>query len=246
MSYIRNAMDTFLDRLKFLWPHGAKPSDIYNKIEMSASGFNRVWKDGAIPTADYLVKIQEVTGCDLNWLLTGKGLPYLDRARPENVGAFPVSNTGSGAVDTLGNPVDLREFVFIPRYSVEAAAGHGQAVNDEKPLFCMAFRRYWIENYVTRQTDKLSVIAVKGDSMEGILNHGDNILINHAETEPRDGLYVLRIGNDLFVKNIQRLPGRLLVKSANPLYEPFEIDLTADNTDIAIIGRVEWFGRTVN
>ena len=246
MSYIRNAMDTFLDRLKFLWPHGAKPSDIYNKIEMSASGFNRVWKEGAIPTADYLVKIQEVTGCDLNWLLTGKGLPYLDKARPENAGAFPVSNTGSGAVDTLGNPVDLREFVFIPRYSVEAAAGHGQAVNDEKPLFCMAFRRYWIENYVTRQTDKLSVIAVKGDSMEGILNHGDNILINHAETDPRDGLYVLRIGNDLFVKNIQRLPGRLLVKSANPLYEPFEIDLTADNTDTAIIGRVEWFGRTVN
>ena len=238
-------MDTFLDRLKFLWPHGAKPSDIYNKIEMSASGFNRVWKEGAIPTADYLVKIQEVTGCDLNWLLTGKGLPYLDKASTESIGAFPVSNTGSGAVDTLGNPVDLREFVFIPRYNVEAAAGHGQAVNDEKPLFCMAFRRYWIENYVTRQIDKLSVIAVKGDSMEGILNHGDNILINHAETEPRDGLYVLRIGNDLFVKNIQRLPGRLLVKSANPLYEPFEIDLTADNTDTAIIGRVEWFGRTV-
>lgn len=246
MSYIRNAMDTFLDRLKFLWPHGAKPSDIYNKIEMSASGFNRVWKDGAIPTADYLVKIQEVTGCDLNWLLTGKGLPYLDKARPENAGAFPVSNTGSGAVDTLGNPVDLREFVFIPRYSVEAAAGHGQAVNDEKPLFCMAFRRYWIENYVTRQTDKLSVIAVKGDSMEGILNHGDNILINHAETEPRDGLYVLRIGNDLFVKRVQRMPGKLLVTSANPHYAPFEIDLSHTDDDIAIVGRVEWFGRTVN
>lgn len=239
-------MDTFLDRLKFLWPHGAKPSDIYNKIEMSASGFNRVWKEGAIPTADYLVKIQEVTGCDLNWLLTGKGLPYLDKASTESIGAFPVSNTGSGAVDTLGNPVDLREFVFIPRYSVEAAAGHGQAVNDEKPLFCMAFRRYWIENYVTRQTDKLSVIAVKGDSMEGILNHGDNILINHAETEPRDGLYVLRIGNDLFVKRVQRMPGKLLVTSANPHYAPFEIDLSHTDDDIAIVGRVEWFGRSVN
>ncbi|KZC87352.1 transcriptional regulator [Neisseria flavescens] len=213
---------------------------------MSASGFNRVWKEGAIPTADYLVKIQEVTGCDLNWLLTGKGLPYLDKASTESIGAFPVSNTSSGAVDTLGNPVDLREFVFIPRYSVEAAAGHGQAVNDEKPLFCMAFRRYWIENYVTRQTDKLSVIAVKGDSMEGILNHGDNILINHAETEPRDGLYVLRIGNDLFVKRVQRIPGKLLVTSANPHYAPFEIDLSHTDDDIAIVGRVEWFGRTVN
>ena len=243
--FVREKHMTFKSRLQLLWPDSTL-EDIASKIDMSYMGLNKVFAKDGLPKAETLIKIQEVTGCDLNWLLTGKGLPFADKSRPENVGAFPVSNTGSGAVDTLGNPVDLREFVFIPRYSVEAAAGHGQAVNDEKALFCMAFRRYWIENYVTRQTDKLSVIAVKGDSMEGILNHGDNILINHAETEPRDGLYVLRIGNDLFVKNIQRLPGRLLVKSANPLYEPFEIDLTADNTDTAIIGRVEWFGRTVN
>lgn len=101
-------MDTFLDRLKFLWPHGAKPSDIYNKIEMSASGFNRVWKEGAIPTADYLVKIQEVTGCDLNWLLTGKGLPYLDKAKPENAGAFSVSRNSDGITDTMGNRRPVR------------------------------------------------------------------------------------------------------------------------------------------
>ena len=243
--FVREKHMTFKSRLQLLWPDSTL-EDIASKIDMSYMGLNKVFAKDGLPKAETLIKIQEVTGCDLNWLLTGKGLPFADKSRPENVGAFPVSNTGSGAVDTLGNPVDLREFVFIPRYSVEAAAGHGQAVNDEKPLFCMAFRRCWIENYVTRQTDKLSVIAVKGDSMEGILNHGDNILINHAKTKPRDGLYVLRIGNDLFVKNIQRLPGRLLVKSANPLYEPFEIDLTADNSDIAIIGRVEWFGRTVN
>ena len=44
--------------------------------------------------------------------------------------------------------------------------------------------------------------------MEGVLNHGDSILINHAETDPRDGLYVLRIGNDLFVKRVQRISGQ--------------------------------------
>ncbi|MCP1659297.1 phage repressor protein C with HTH and peptisase S24 domain [Neisseria perflava] len=213
---------------------------------MKYAGFARVWYEGSIPKAETLVKIQEVTGCDLNWLLTGQGTPYLDKSRMENAGAFPVSGSGAEVFDTLGNPVNLAEFVFVPRYSVAAAAGHGYPVEDEKPLFCMAFRRYWIENYVTRQIDKLSVIAVKGDSMEGVLNHGDNILVNHAETDPRDGLYVLRIGNDLFVKHIQRLPGRLLVKSANPVYEPFEIDLTRDNADTAIIGRVEWYGRTVN
>ena len=233
----------FLERLKSLWPDNAKPADFYNKIDMSASGFSRVWKDGAIPTADYLIKIQEVTGCDLNWLLTGQGSPYMNKGQAVEVLR---THTDGTATDTLGNPINLDEFVFIPRYDVYAAAGHGYPAEDDKPLFCMAFRRYWIENYVTRQLDKLSVIAVKGDSMEGVLNHGDNILVNHAETTPRDGLYVIRIDNHLFVKQIQKLPGKLLVKSANPVYEPFEIDLTDDNQNVAIIGRVEWYGRTVH
>lgn len=235
-------MDTFKERLAYLWRDNLKPSAISKAIGMSQPGFSRIWYEGGLPNAETLIKIRESTGCDLNWLLTGKGSPYID-----NDQAVEVRTHSDGtATDTLGNPVNLDEFVFIPRYDVYAAAGHGYPAEDDKPLFCMAFRRYWIENYVTRQIDKLSVIAVKGDSMEGVLNHGDNILVNHAETTPRDGLYIIRIDNDLFVKQIQKLPGKLLVKSSNPAYEPFEIDLNDDSQNVAIIGRVEWYGRTVN
>ena len=83
----------FLERLKSLWPDNAKPADFYNKIDMSASGFSRVWKDGAIPTADYLIKIQEVTGCDLNWLLTGQGSPYMNK-RPSGRSPYPYRRYG--------------------------------------------------------------------------------------------------------------------------------------------------------
>ena len=235
-------MDTFKERLAYLWRDNLKPSAISKAIGMSQPGFSRIWYEGGLPNAETLIKIRESTGCDLNWLLTGKGSPYID-----NDQAVEVRTHSDGtATDTLGNPVNLDEFVFIPRYDVYAAAGHGYPAEDDKPLFCMAFRRYWIENYVTRQLDKLSVIAVKGDSMEGVLNHGDNILVNHAETTPRDGLYVIRIDNDLFVKQIQKLPGKLLVKSSNPAYEPSEIHLNDDSQNVAIIGRVEWYGRTVN
>ena len=235
-------MDTFKERLAYLWRDNLKPSAISKAIGMSQPGFSRIWYEGGLPNAETLIKIRESTGCDLNWLLTGKGSPYIDNDQTVEVR----THSDGTATDTLGNPVNLDEFVFIPRYDVYAAAGHGYPAEDDKPLFCMAFRRYWIENYVTRQIDKLSVIAVKGDSMEGVLNHGDNILVNHAETTPRDGLYVIRIDNDLFVKQIQKLPGKLLVKSSNPAYEPFEIDLNDDSQNVAIIGRVEWYGRTVN
>ena len=110
----------------------------------------------------------------------------------------------------------------------------------------MAFRRYWVENYVTRDTKNLSVISVKGDSMEGVLNDGDTILINHAETAPKDGLYVLGLNENLLVKRLQLVPGGVVnVISANEAYPTFEIDLNNLTDDVAIIGRVEWFGRNI-
>lgn len=236
---------SFKKRLQELWPESTL-EEIAQKIDMSYMGLNKVFAKNGLPKAETLIKVQEVTGCDLNWLLTGDGSPYLDKNHPDNAGGFAVQTGSDGVTDILGNPVDLSEFIFVPRYNVAAAAGHGAAVYAEEPLFCMAFRRYWIENYVTKRPEKLSVITVKGDSMEGVLNHGDSILINHAETTPRDGLYVLRIGNDLFVKRVQRIPGKLLVTSANPSYAPFEIDLTQPDNDTAIIGRVEWYGRSID
>ena len=241
-------MENFKERLIYLWRDNPKPTVIARDIGMSAPGFNRIWYNNGLPNIETLIKIQESTSCDLNWLLTGKGQPYLEGHNNDS-GGFPVSLPQSGQVlDTLGNPVDIEEFVFIPRYNVTAAAGNGYPVDTEQPLFCMAFRKYWIENYVTKDIKQLSVIAVKGDSMEGVLNDGDNILVNHSATTPRDGLFVLRINHDLMVKRVQSLPGKLLITSANPAYTPFEIDLAKnkDNEEAAIVGRVEWFGRAIN
>ena len=157
-----------------------------------------------------------------------------------------MASAATTVCDTLGNPVNIDEFVFIPHYGVQAAAGQGYLVEEETPRFSVAFRRYWIENYITRDIQKLSVISVRGDSMAGVLNDGDTILINHSHTVPRDGLYVLRINNNLLVKRLQLMPaGMINVISANEAYPTFDINLNNMTDDVAIIGRVEWFGRTI-
>lgn len=146
--------------------------------------------------------------------------------------------------DTKGNPVDVSEFVFIPRYNVKASAGHGAAPGADKPPLPMAFRRYWIDNFLGVNPRNLAVIAVKGDSMEGVLSNRDVILVNQADCKPGTGLYVLRMDGDLFVKRVQRLPGETLeVTSANEAYRPFTIDMTSPPGDFEIIGRVVWAGR---
>lgn len=233
---LRNNMDTFKDRLAFLWKDEARQAKIAADIDMTIAGFSRIWNEGGLPKSETLKKIKQLKGCSIDWLLTGEGEPFPNAA--DAASAVPL--------DTLGNPVDVDEFVFVPRYDIQAAAGHGRLAGDEKPTFSMAFRRYWIENYVTRDTKNLSVISVKGDSMEGVLNDGDSILINHNETAPRDGLYVLRINENLLVKRLQVMPGGIInVISANEAYPTFEIDLKNLTDDVAIIGRVEWFGRTI-
>ncbi|OFM35377.1 helix-turn-helix transcriptional regulator [Neisseria sp. HMSC068C04] len=228
-------MDTFKDRLAFLWKDEARQAKIAADIDMTIAGFSRIWNEGGLPKSETLKKIKQLKGCSIDWLLTGKGSPFPDSEVPK-----------ATATDTLGNPVDIDEFVFVPRYDIQAAAGHGQLVGDEQPMFAMAFRRYWIENYVTRDIKNLSVISVKGDSMEGVLNDGDTILINHGQTTPRDGLYVLRLNENLLVKRLQLIPGGIVnVISANEAYPTFEIDLKNPTDDVAIIGRVEWFGRSI-
>ena len=228
-------MDTFKDRLAFLWKDEARQAKIAADIDMTIAGFSRIWNEGGLPKSETLKKIKQLKGCSIDWLLTGEGSPFPDSEAPK-----------ATATDTLGNPVDIDEFVLVPRYDIQTAAGHGQLVGDEQPMFAMAFRRYWIENYVTRDIKNLSVISVKGDSMEGVLNDGDTILINHGQTMPRDGLYVLRLNENLLVKRLQLIPGGIVnVISANEAYPTFEIDLKNPTDDVAIIGRVEWFGRSI-
>lgn len=228
-------MDTFKDRLAFLWKDEARQAKIAADIDMTIAGFSRIWNEGGLPKSETLKKIKQLKGCSIDWLLTGEGSPFPDSEAPK-----------ATATDTLGNPVDIDEFVFVPRYDIQAAAGHGQLISNEQPMFAMAFRRYWIENYVTRDIKNLSVISVKGDSMEGVLNDGDTILINHGQTTPRDGLYVLRLNENLLVKRLQLIPGGIVnVISANEAYPTFEIDLKNPTDDVSIIGRVEWFGRSI-
>jgi putative repressor protein len=48
------------------------------------------------------------------------------------------------------------------------------------------------------------------------------------------------------VKRLQVIPGGIVnVISANEAYPAFEIDLNKMTEDVAIIGRVEWFGRII-
>lgn len=234
----------FHERLNLLLPSFKSVRAFAIASGVSQTGLQRLINGGE-PTLSTLVALAKAANVSVEWLATGMGAMRKGEASIETT---PQQGVPSPCIcqDTLGNPVDLEDFVFIPRYNLKAAAGHGASAEGEKPVFAMAFRRYWIEHYLRADPKDLSVLSVKGDSMEGVLNDRDVILVNRTDNEPGTGLFVLRLDGDLIVKRVQRLPGgRLEVKSANEAYSPFEVDLNKPSDDFAIIGRVVWYGRQV-
>lgn len=110
----------------------------------------------------------------------------------------------------------------------------------------MAFSRHWIQQQLQVQADDLQLMQVPGDSMAGTLNSRDVVLVNKADTQPANGLFVLRLDGVLEVKRLQRLPGaKLKVSGSNEAYDPFEIDLTQATPGFEIVGKLVWHGRVL-
>ncbi|QNT60333.1 bacteriophage CI repressor helix-turn-helix domain protein [Neisseria musculi] len=102
-------MDTFKERLTYLWRDNLKPAAIAKAIGMSQPGFSRIWSEGGLPNTETLIKIKESTGCNLNWLLTGEGEPYADAVSGLNDAK---GGNATAAADPRGNPVNIEEFVL--------------------------------------------------------------------------------------------------------------------------------------
>lgn len=177
---------------------------------------------------------------DINptWLLTGEGEMNRGAARGDGGEGFATAVPGRRHDDA---------YVDIPLYDVRASAGAGALVEHERIIDFLQFKAEWIRVELRATPKDLYLIHVDGESMEPTLRPGDMILVDHrgAISVPRDGIYVMRIGETLLVKRLQRLPGNALeVTSDNPAYKPFTIKMDQmGQEDMAIIGRVVWCGR---
>lgn len=241
MNQIENEDTAFFERIRETINLIGNQNKTAAQMGITVSSVARWYKGESDPSRTNLVKLARAAGVNVQWLATGEGSQYpQDNPPPPKI----ENKINEIPQDTAGNPINIHDFVFIPYYNVQASAGHGTWADDEEQNTSLAFRRDWLTMFVTRHFEQLSVISVKGDSMTGVLEDQDTILIDHTKTEPRDGLFALRIGNDIFVKRVQRLPSKLLVKSANTDYESFEIDLSKESDEnVKIIGQVVWLGR---
>lgn len=166
-----------------------------------------------------LLKASKVLGVNPNWLATGLG-------NKKNI-----TNITSGTLDIY----TINEYV-----DVQGAMGVGILLRDQPgQITGIMVNLEWINKNVPANTgrDNLAVITGFGDSMRGMFNSGDPLLIDTGvKSLDYDGVYFFRVGSEGFIKRLQRIPGDgVRAISTNKEYESWTI--TTD-MDFEIFGRV--------
>ncbi len=102
----------------------------------------------------------------------------------------------------------------------------------------------YVKNELGLSFDTADIIAVRGDSMDDGTKHGlssgDRVIVDRSDTDPSQGaIFALWDGAGVIVKQVEPVrgsdPPRVICKSLNPRYEPFELIL---DENAHIVGRI--------
>lgn len=214
-------------------------TDLAERVGVRQQSIDQVEKDQRVRTPSFLPRMAEAFGVNVRWLETGAGKKHpKDRDEPETIPK--ASKPGIVEYDGI-------EYAAIPRFDMQASAGHGRAMpGSPVVLHRILFRMQWIRRITNAPIDQLTAIEVDGDSMEPTLRSGDMVLVDLTQKNPakRDAIYVLNNEEDLQIKRVQVHPAtkRFFIRSDNPAYESWN---DIDPREVEIVGRVIWMGRRI-
>ena len=135
------------------------------------------------------------------------------------------------------------DIIMIPMVEAVLSAGGGSFETSSITGRDYAFRRDFIER--KGNPDDMVLMRVSGDSMEPDVLNGDVVLIDQGKTRIVPGqMFAVGFEESIYLKRIDNLPGKVVLKSANPAYPPLELDVRGDLAEqFRVIGRVLWSGR---
>lgn len=201
------------------------------------------------PDGNYLAKVA-AAGADVLYILTGE---RTEVSLPETALDVIFGMQRRQMADELqGSPP---EFVAVPLYSANLAAGHGAQNDTDEIVEHLAFRRSWLKD-IGLSVSRAALAHVHGDSMLPGIHHGDIVLIDTSKRQvplrsPVDSgirhrapIFALHGNEGVLIKRLLRpTEDQLMIISDNPDYLP-RITKIAAGADTSVIGKVMWWGHT--
>jgi transcriptional regulator with XRE-family HTH domain len=209
-------IECFRERLKMVM--GAVGARAFARSCALSEGAIRSYLSGdTYPTLDRLEQIAAAAGVSVVWL--GFGIDE----RPPMV-------------------VEDDSYAYVPLYDARCSAGSGAWNERSRVLVQLSFTRYSLRKKGLTPAD-LACLRVDGDSMTGLLEDGDTVMIDQSRNALEgEGVYVVLLDDHLYAKRLQRdFDGSVHIISHNKEYR--EIVVPKDRlAELYIVGRVVWAG----
>jgi phage repressor protein C with HTH and peptisase S24 domain len=204
-------------------------ASVAEALKMKRSALYNHKVRGSIPY-EHLSTYCGATGLSLDWLLYGRGKAGDTASEPERA-----------AVITDGQCLEGKGYAYVPLVTGEIGAGGGLEADNTIDMR-LAFRADWLR----RKGDpaKMSLIRVRGDSMEPTLYSGDLVLVDHNKThvEMSGGIYAIQYNHGISIKRLRLdyATRRVQIVSDNAAKYPV---MDAAEKDVIVNGKVIWYGR---
>lgn len=157
------------------------------------------WEDRGV-SKEGMINAQRIIGCRIEWIKDGSS---------------PMSGT---PVVAPGYDEGHPDAVLIKKVKIRLTAGIcgfevSQVAEDGNPIY---FRKNWMIAHGLKP-ENLIAITIRGDSMAPGLYEGDTVVINTADTEPRDGkVFAVNYDGEDLMKRLVKDAGAWWLYSDNP------------------------------
>lgn len=151
------------------------------------------------------------------------------------------------AVPKSVRAIEMGDYIYVPHFDLQVSAGPGAFQDLESVVTMRPFEAGYIRRELGIQHAEMAMCGVTGRSALPDLKPKDTVLVDLRDRSvATEGMHVIRLDDALMLKQVQRLPGRVLrVSSKNEEYQSFEIEANEESQrDFEVIGRVRWGGVT--
>lgn len=213
-------MKTIADRLKEAREiAGLTQPELASRAGVSAGTIGNI-ESGIRKNPRELLAIAAATGVSAEWLKTGRGAKTAQEQAPVYI-------------------KDADE-LLIPQFDTGGAMGDGLLLRDQPGVIRgWSVNREWLSKNLKNHTGagNLCIVTGFGDSMKGMYNSGDPLVVDTGVKKVEyDAVYFFRVGDEGFIKRLQRIPGEGLVAiSENKAYRDWTIK---PDMDFEVFGRV--------
>lgn len=208
------------------------------RLGISKAALGGYERDENLPGVDVISKICKICNISPAWLVLGNGDLRQDGMRQD-----VLRQEGLREEPAPYGVAYASNVVMVPMVEATLSAGAGGLDTVDACVRSHPFRRDFLEGKGNPR--HMVLMRVRGDSMQPEIMDNDVVLLDRSKKQAMPGpIFAVGFEDAVYLKRVDFLPGKVILKSVNPAYPALTLDVTGQEEPLfRVVGQVLWVGR---